>query len=254
MSSSRVKLFLSVSLAALVLLAGCRPEIQPAPPLTTPVVWQVQVTPALRWLEPIFQKCAAELPGTHLVVSEQSVLHMDPQKADFLFQWGQSANLPFFVAVIAQDELVVVVNPLNPLNSLTATEVQSLFAGKTDSWSLVLKARCASCGPDFEGAVKAYGYAAGEDVQQAAIWIQPGPAMFLAPDPQAVREAVARERYSIGFLPARWLDKTVKSVKIEGSDLWQLKRPVLGLISKGTNIEVPDPKREWLSCVTESSQ
>jgi hypothetical protein len=247
---SPVKFVWTILLAALVLLAGCRPEIQPDPPLTTPVVWQVQITPALRWLTPIFQKCTADLPGTHLVVNEQSALHLDPQKADFSFQWGEPANLLPFVTVVAQDELAVVVNPANPLTSLTMTEVQSLFAGKTDSWSLVLKARCASCGPDFEGAVKAYGYATGEDVQQAAIWIQPGPAMFLAPDPQAVREAVARERYSIGFLPARWVDKTVKSLKIEGIEPGLLKRPILGLASQ----EPQGAKRAWLLCVSEASQ
>lgn len=247
---SRVKLAGPVLLAALVLLAGCRTEILPAPPLTTPEVWQVQITPALRWLEPVFQHCAAGLPGTHLVVSEQSALYLDPQKADFSFRWGEPANLLPFLAVITQDELAVVVNPANPVTSLTVSEVQSVFAGKTDSWSLLLKARCASCAPDFDGAVKAYGYAAGEDVQQIANWIRPGPAALLAPDPAAVRDAVARERYSIGFLPARWVDKTVKSVKIEGADPGLLKQSILGLALQ----EPQGSKRAWLLCVSESSQ
>jgi hypothetical protein len=241
---------LPVLLAVLVVLAACRPEIQPAPLLSTPEVWQVQVTPALRWLGPVFQQCANGQPGTHLVVSESSALYLNPQKADFSFRWGEPADLPPFLAVIAQDELAVVVNPANPLTMLTTVEVQALFAGKTDSWSLVLKARCASCGPDFDGTVKAYAYAAGEDVQQVANWIRPGPAVFLAPDPAAVREAVAQERYSIGFLPARWVDKTVKSIRIEGGEPELLKRAILGLASQ----EPQGSKRAWLLCVSESSQ
>lgn len=227
--------------------ASCSPQILTAAPLPSPAIWQVQFTPALAWMGPIFAQCAGAQPGVNLVVSEQSAVRMDPLKADFSFQWGDLSGPPPFTSVVGQVELAVVVNPLNPLVSLSASEVKGLFSGKLDSWSQLSKAHCASCGTNFEGGIKAYGYAAGEDVQRAADWIQPGPAAILAPDPAAVRQAVAQEKYSIGFFPVKWVDASVRQVNIIDAEPGQLARPVLAMAPD----EPQGPRRTWLLCVQE---
>jgi hypothetical protein len=88
-------------------------------------------------------------------------------------------------------------------------------------------------------------YAAGDDVQAAANWLPAGPAAVLAPDPAAVRSAVAQERYSLGTLPAHWLDSSVKKVTIVGAGEGQLKHPLLAMAAQ----EPQGTRRAWLFCV-----
>jgi hypothetical protein len=241
MWSFRVKL---VMLAALI-LSACQPQIVTLTPPPKPETWQVEATPALRWLGPIFQRCAAGLPGANLVFSERPADQLGGAQVDFSFQWGNRAAAMGFAAVIGQDTLAVVVNPANPVDTLAPSEVSALFSGKTDSWSLAIKTRCASCGPDFDGAVQAYVYAPGEDVRVAADWIPAGPAALLAPGPAEVRAAVAQERYSLGYLPARWLDASVKVVSILPAEPGLLEKPVLAFAPR----EPQGAQRAWLACV-----
>jgi hypothetical protein len=236
-----------VFLLAGILLNACQPVILTLPPPPTPEIWHVQFTPALRWLGPIFQQCAAGLPGANLVVNERAAGQLTPTTADFSFQWGERANPAAFTAVIGQDDLVLVVNPANPIGSLTAVDVQNIFDSKIETWGPLLATRCANCTPAFEGALRAYVYPVGDDMRTAASWIPAGPAAVLAPDPAAVRGALAAERFSIGYLPRRWLDASVKAVVIEGANPGQLTRPVLAMAPQ----EPQGTKRAWLLCVQE---
>jgi hypothetical protein len=126
--------------------------------------------------------------------------------------------------------------------------VIDLFGGKKTSWNLASGAGCASCGPDFDGAVQAYVLAPGDDVRAAASWIPAGPAALLAPGPADVRAAVAKERYSVGYLPAHWLDASVKAVTIEPAEPGLLLRPVLVFAPR----EPQGAQRAWLACVQDA--
>ena len=237
---------ISLLILAAAFLSACQPEIQTAPPVPSVSIWQVQVTPATAWLAPFFQTCAADQPGVNLVVSEHPVQALDVQAADFAFQWGERADAPPFAAVIGQDQLAVVVNPANPIASLTVSEMQALFSGKEDSWSQLVQQKCPTCG-SFGGSTRVYIYASGGEMQLAADWIAAGPDDILAPDPAAVVAAVAGERYAIGFIPARWLDSTVKRVAIVDAEAGLLSRPVLAMASA----EPQGARRAWLLCVQE---
>jgi ABC-type phosphate transport system substrate-binding protein len=204
----------------------------------------VQATPALRWMGPLFQSCAQK-NGSSLVLDEVPADHLDPAAVDVAFRWGAPEPAPTFTAVLGTDELVFVVNPANPLPKMTIDDARALFAGKSDSWSQVIKARCASCGPDFEGAVTVYVYPAGDDTRSAMEWAAAGPATVLAPDPAAVKQAVAAERYSLGYLPRRWLDSSLKEVAVEGLTEAQLRLPLTALAAQ----EPQGSLRAWLGCV-----
>ena len=236
---------ISCLLLAAVLLSACQPEILTAPPLPTVSIWQVQYTPATAWLAPYFQTCAADQKGVNLVVSEHPAQALDLQTADFSFEWGERTSPPPFAAVIAQDRLAVVVNPANPISSLTVSQIKDLFSGKNDSWGPLIQASCASCGTDFAGPIRVYVYAPGGEMQLAAAWIQPGPEAILAPDPAAVKAAIASEPYSVGFVPARWLDSSVKQVAIAGAEAGLLSRPVLAM----SPAEPQGARRAWLACL-----
>lgn len=241
---SRAKLILLGALC----LSACQPQMTTLTPPPTPQVWQVETTPALRWLGPIFQRCASGAPGANLVLNERPAAQLGGAQVDFSFQWGERAAPTGFAAVVGHDPLAVVVNPANPVEKLAPSEVRAVFSGKTDSWSLAIKTRCASCGPDFEGAIQAYVYSAGEDVQTAAGWILAGPSAILAPGPAEVRAAVAKERYSVGYLPARWLDASVKALVVEPAEPGLLDKPILAFAPR----EPQGAQRAWLACVQEA--
>ena len=232
---------------AVAVLSACQPEIQTAPPVPSISIWQVQYTPATAWLTPYFQTCAGDQPGVNLVVSEHPAQALDVQTADFSFEWGERTNPPPFAAVIGQDQLAVVVNPSNPISSLTVSEIQGLFSGKDESWSQLIKLKCPSCRSDFEGAIKAFVYAPMGEMQSAADWILPGSEAILAPNPAAVVAAIASERYSIGFIPARWLNADVKQVVIEDAKPELLNHPVLAMAPA----EPGGVRRAWLLCLQE---
>ncbi len=236
---------ISCLLLAAVLLSACQPDILTAPPLPTVSIWQVQNTPATAWLAPYFQTCAAGQSAVNLVVSEHPAQALDLQSADFSFEWGERTNPQPFAAVIAQDRLAVVVNPSNPISSLTVGQIQDLFSGKNDNWGPLIQASCTACGTDFAGPIRAYVYAPNGEMQLAAAWIHPGPEAILAPDPAAVMAAIASEPYSLGFVPARWLDSSVKQVAIVGAEAGLLSRPVLAM-SPG---EPQGARRAWLACL-----
>jgi len=236
-----------VVLAALI-LSACQPQIVSLTPPPTPQAWQVETTPALRWLGPVFQGCAAGLTGANLVISERSAAQLGGPQADFSFQWGDRVEAMGFAVVIARDALAIVVNPANPAAALTPDDVRALFSGKTSIWNLSTATGCASCAPDFSGSVQAYIYAPGEDVRAAASWIPGGPAAVLAPGPAEVRAAVAKERYSVGYLPARWLDASVKAVTVAPAEPGMLPQAVLAFAPR----EPQGAQRAWLACVQDA--
>jgi hypothetical protein len=238
---------ISVIFLAAVILSACQPEILTAPPLPTLTIWQVQYTPPTAWLAPYFQACAAKQSGVNLVVSEHPVQALAVQTADFSFEWGERENPPPFAVIITQDPLAVVVNPSNPISDLVMSEIQGLFSGKINDWGPLIQAKCPACGANFKGPVRAYVYASGGEMQQAAPWLQPGPESILVPDPGAVVAAITSEPYSIGFVPAHWLDPTVKQVTIEGASTGLLSRPVLAMAPT----EPQGAKRAWLACLQE---
>lgn len=236
---------ISVIILAAVFLSACQPKILTAAPVPTVSIWQVQYTPATAWLAPHFQACAAGQNEANLVVSEHTAQALDVQNADFSFEWGERSNPPAFAAVIGQDQLALVVNPANPITSLSVAETQGLFSGKETSWSRLVKANCAACGSEFDGPIQAYGYAPSSEMQLAANWIASGPESILAPDAEAVVAAVAIEPFSIGYVPARWLNSSVKQIEIAGAGPDLLNRPVLAMAPA----EPQGAKRAWLLCL-----
>jgi hypothetical protein len=70
-------------------------------------------------------------------------------------------------------------------------------------------------------------------------------AVFTAPDPQAVLEAVGENPAALGFLPRRSLSDGVKEIEIQDLEPGALRRPVLAL----TKSEPEGPINRWLGCL-----
>jgi hypothetical protein len=227
----------------LLTLTGCMPATPP--PLPTPQVWQAQYTPSLSWIGPALNLCTRQQPGIALTVAEKPAQALDPTQADFTLRWGAPEPLDTFAAEIGSDELVVIVHPGNLIKSLELSEIQAIFTGKSQKWSDFMKGN--------SDRIQVWTEAEGSDVQQVfqtVLLQQPltYPFAHLAPDPPAMRQAVGTDPTTIGYLPRRWLDATVRPVQITGISASELRQPVLVLREK----EPQGPQKDWLLCLQDA--
>lgn len=237
---------ISAVLAITALLAGCQPGLTTLT-LPTPRALIVQVTPALTILEDEFQRCAAGLENTGLVLLERPAAALDLAQSALTLRWGNPGGWdpgqPSYAAVIGQEELVVVTHPSTPLESIRLADLQAIYTGGLHHWPNM----------DETAEIQAWGYARGEDVQaifQAALGVEPSArVMHLAPDPAAMRDAVGITPGAVGFLPRRWLNDSVKPLAVEGLDAALLIQPVLAW----SKLEPSGQEKAWLICLQEGA-
>ena len=242
-----------IILAAILLLCACQPEFNSAT-MTAPQVWRVQASPAVRWLGPIFNQCIRPLPGTILLYDEKPAAALDPSRADFTISLGPAAGAAY-TAILGRSELVFVVNPANPVTWLSQADILAIFNGKVSSWADLAKADCPDCAASPLQAIHPYVYAAGDEVARIFEGLFPSLTHkfvngILAPNPQAVRQAIAADPQAIGYLPTAWVDSTVKTLRI--SDL-----PANGLqfsLVVSAAAEPQGARLSWLLCVQDAIQ
>jgi DNA-binding transcriptional LysR family regulator len=233
-----IKLFFVITF-----LTACMPATPQ--PLPTPQIWQAQFTPSLRWIGPALNLCTRQQPGIALSIDERPAQALTPAQADFILRWGAPDTLKGYAVEIATDELVVIVHPDNPLDSLDLSEITAIFTAKTKSWSAFIKGN--------SGRIQVWTEADGSDVQQvfqSILLQQPltNPFAHLAPDPMAMRQSVGADLNAIGYLPRRWLDSTVRAVQIKGISAASLRQPILVMRETGPQ----GAQKDWLLCLQES--
>lgn len=236
------KLPLLILIALGILTGGCGPSITPSA-FPTPQNITIQVTPTLRPLKPEFSACAMAQKTTALILIESPTSSMGIEMGELAIRWGIDTGTGGFAAVLGYEELVVVVHPQNPLQQISLADLQAVYSGSLINW------------PEAElaGTIQPWGYPRGEDIQAAFInAVQPGTlprrnVTSMAPDPQAMLEAVAASPSSIGFVPRRWLTSQVKEINIQGLNQSSLRIPILAL----TKAEPAGQIKDWLICVQE---
>jgi hypothetical protein len=225
-----------------LLLAACQPATPTPAPM--PVLWQVNYTPTLRWMGPLFNTCIQQHPGNGLLVFERPAVSLNPEEADFGLRWGAPANLTVSAAVIGWDELVFITHPDNPVKTLSRDDLKAIFSGAVRTWD-AFDAGSAN--------IELWFAQDGSDVQQvfqSVLGADEGrrPYSFIAPDQLSMRQAVAASPVAIGYLPRRWLDASVQAVEVSTIDPEALRQPILALYSREPQAE----KKEWLLCVQKS--
>ena len=199
-----------------------------------PETLTVEYTPSLSWLKPALDQCATQW-SVDLLTYEAPADVLDFSKGVAL-RWGAPLSVAGTASQLNTDALTIIVNPQNNVQSLSLADLQAIFAGTTADWN-----------NDASTPIQVWVYSGTDDVetvfrsvvQPARLSIQ----AHLAPDPDAMRQAVAADSNAIGFLPSHWLDSSVKAVKIDG--LSSAIQPILALTSstpKGTT-------RSWLLCL-----
>jgi len=231
-----------ISLVIGLATASC----QAAPPVSvpTPQFWRVQYTPALVWMTPEFNLCVRQQPGYALVVSAKPASALDVNQAEIILRWGVSAENTGYLAELGSDDLVVVVNPQNPVHDLIGSQLRNIFSGASRAWSAYSKGN--------SNPIQVWAYPTGNEIRQyfedAVAPLRLNPSALLAPDPAAMRQAIAADTSAIGYLPGRWVDSSVRQLSITDISELSLRQPILAI----TPTEPQGAQKEWLLCLQRS--
>jgi ABC-type phosphate transport system substrate-binding protein len=145
---------------------------------------------------------------------------------------------------LGSDDLVVVVNPQNPVHNLTGSQLRNIFSGASRAWSAYSKGKT--------NPIQVWVYPTGNEIRQyfedALAPLRLNPSALLAPDPAAMRQAVAGDTSAIGYLPGRWVDSSVRQLSITDISELSLPQPILAI----TPTEPQGAQKEWLLCLQRS--
>ncbi len=214
-----------------------------AAPRPTPSILTVQSTPALQSLAKDYQGCVEEQANAGLVLLDTPAASIDLKQASLALRWGASSAFKGYAAVIGNEELDLIVHPSNLLNSISLAEIKAIYSGSQPVWP----------GGDPAVEIQPWVYLTGDDAQsifEAAVLAGQPPStrvVSLAPDPAAMREAVAASPAAVGFLPRRWVDSSVKVIPVTDLDPARLRQPILAL----SRSEPQGLDKSWLLCLQE---
>jgi phosphate transport system substrate-binding protein len=113
---------------------------------------------------------------------------------------------------IARDAIAVIVNPSNPVTSLTTSQVADIFTGKTTNWDEV-------GGPDLAIGLVNRDEASGTRDAFSKLVLKGAdfdPTAAVLPGTGQVRSVVAQAPSAVGYISLGFVDKTVKALIIDG--------------------------------------
>ena len=146
-----------------------------------------------------------------------------------------------YSAALATEQIVIIVNPDNPVKSINAEELSVIFSGQAKSWKEF-------GGNDREIQVWAAptGNAVREQFDSVILRNESlSTKAFIAPDTHTMLSSVADNLGAIGYVPAAWLTDKVRSLSLNDPLDKALRQPVLALLPK----EPSDPGRTFLFCL-----
>lgn len=212
------------SLLLLLILVAC--QATPAAPTHTVQPLQVALSSSLTWIEPDLADCAASVG---VAVQRADEAAGDPDV--ITLRLGRFSG-EGYAAILGEDHLAIIVNPGNSIAELPLDTAQAIFAGRDKTWADQSKIQVWSL-PESNDTTAAL-EAAGFSISGAG----------LAPTPQDMLKSVAANPAAIGFLPARWLDDSVRDAQVAGL---AIDLPILAVIGQ----EPQGTARALLVCLQE---
>jgi undecaprenyl-diphosphatase len=216
----------------------------------------VAYTSSLEWVIPAMSTCAATLDNFS-IVSHSVTANQYGTVADSVFlRWGAPDELSAYAAVLGEERLAFIVNPQNPISNLPVNLVREIASGMTSSWGTLYE-KCPEClsgkvEESLAGTAPALAFYSATDESQALfseIGMGGTPiaaaSALLVPGAVQMRDSIASTPAGFGFLPARFLNTSVKEVSLAGIDLSALELPILAI----TAAEPNGNTREWLLCL-----
>ncbi len=192
----------------------------------------IYVTPALRPFWPALQACAAEQPEATFVIQEH--FYGQVKSSDLVIHLGEPAELPAFAVTLAEEKIVVVVNPQNKITSLSPRQVQNVFHSTIQSWADL----------GGQGEIQVWGLLDGDETRlhfdQLVLYpLRLTPKARLAPTAELLAQAVSQDPAGIGYLPGAWVGDQLKAIDLG------ISLPVLALADR----EPSGVLRDFLVCM-----
>jgi DNA-binding transcriptional LysR family regulator len=210
-------------------LAACQTPTPAPVSAEYPEAVVVQHTPALRIAVPVLQACAAEAPDLALFLEEVPRTAIDlTSEVEGLTRLGLVLGEPAegeFAVALGEAQIVLIVHPSNPVQNLSADELQNLFSGVVQNWSQI---------GGLDQAVIPWVLTPADESRQLFDKTILGELNLasqarLAADPIWMLAEVSADPGAIGYLPAAWLDDTVRPVDLQAALGDELRLPLMAL-------------------------
>lgn len=220
----------SLFMALIIFLSGCSRSDTAKDKVE---ILHIALSPAVQPVSPALLACADSQTKLHVAQLPAGAFYSG--EFDFVIRLGEPEQLPKFAVQLAEDQLVIILNHGNFIESLSPEQIAGLFSGRIDDWQ--------SLGGEEEGVavwVSTPNDGARQILEIKLLLGTPitGNAQ-LAASPQQMLEAVAEDENAIGFLPAAWADASVRTLETG------LLLPLLALAETEPSIEA----RALLACM-----
>lgn len=186
--------------------------------------------------------CAVENPDLSLTVDSTNLADQTLETAGVLLRWTDADADQGKTFKLGEDRLAVIVHPDNPLEEIEISQLAAVYSGAILDWSGLQEGT--------SGAIQPWVYPSGDDAQSLFDNnVLPFDELIgtarIAPDPQTMLEAVGDDPLAIGMIPSRWLDPSVRAIKITGDSEQDWTLPILAVTADDPAGSV----RDWLLCV-----
>ncbi len=212
----------------------------------------VSIDSALSWIIPDINQCSKSILIKDIFYENPPDLSQD-FNSDLLlsldnFNPFEKNNHQTYQ--IGTDQLVLISNKSNPMETATKKMVQKIYENRMPFWK-DLQGECTTCFNSKitdainDKSINFWAYPAANPIQILFIWsIMDGNPITLsamiAPDPQAMREAVQINPTAIGFLPKSWVNDDIKVIEIEDMVKDELNLPILAIIKSMASQQLKD--------------
>lgn len=194
----------SICLLVLLAAAACSRESQP------PQVLRIGLTDDAAPVGEALLACAPQDEDIPVRIERVAPTAAALDEYDLLARLGAPEEETGFAALVAEEQIVLVLNPDNPLQSLTTSQAAEIFAGRVTAWS--------ELGGEEQEISAWIGLEGGEarDLFGAEILRggRVGGNTRLAGSVEQLLDAVAEDPGAVGVLPAALVDERVKAVEI----------------------------------------
>lgn len=200
-------------LILLLFVSACTTALPTLP--SAPAETIIQHTPALRYLEADIQACSLNNSPLPVLVNEYTIDRMNARSADISLMIGDPIDAAIPAFQLGQAELVVIVNPLNNISSLSLTSIQGILQKFITSWEQIDP----NSGKEIPGEIEVLVYPPKDELQKIIETRlnggkNVGIRTTVVDDSEGIRDMVSDHPGAIRFIPKAYLTGDVRVVEI----------------------------------------
>jgi hypothetical protein len=219
-------------LSLFLVFTACTPLVTNTPP-PVPEPIRVAYPPSLSNWQDELHACALQTPEIALTILETSPSDLEFEAADLTLWFGEPPQgVKVYAATLGTDEITIIAGQAVNLTTISAAQLRAIYL-------------------QAEGGYQAWTYGEGNELRlifdRAFLeQVAPSAEVWLAPNPEAMLEAMAANPRAIGYLPKAWLDGEIKTLPLTEP----LQVPILAI----TPAEPTGALRNYLVCLQQGGE